>query len=269
MARGGRRDRPIDRGSGVVAEFVDDLRRLRGELSLEEVGRRMGYHSSTVSRRLSPDELPPLEFVRAYVRSCQAEPGPWEERWRKIERVTELETSGATSTMLAVPPDGKRDSLWVRRKPYIVSALAVAGVSAAVWLANVLYGGAPPSQAPVLTALPAGSPPPAAEGRGFAWKIERMTARLSSRQWTLSAPGDVEIWAKLTCPAEVTFYRIALYPTGDSVRFACGSWQYHHWVGVPEGLHHFEVWKVDDGRAVSGEGVLRSSVSLVEQPTRG
>src|SRR5690606_5598590 len=84
MARGGRRDQPIDRSAGPLAEFVDDLRRLRGETSLEEVGRRIGYHPSTVSRRLKPVELPPWRFVESYVRACGADPAGWRPRWEAL-----------------------------------------------------------------------------------------------------------------------------------------------------------------------------------------
>ncbi|YCK35286.1 helix-turn-helix domain-containing protein [Actinomadura sp. ATCC 39365] len=80
MARGGRKDQPIDRSQGPTAEFVDDLRRLRGGVSLQEIGRRMGYHSSTVSRRLNPAELPAWRFVESYVTAC----GPRAGRGRNV-----------------------------------------------------------------------------------------------------------------------------------------------------------------------------------------
>ncbi|MFE3454571.1 helix-turn-helix domain-containing protein [Nonomuraea sp. NPDC059194] len=86
MARGGRKDRPIDREQGPVAEFADDLRQLRGALTLEEIGRRMKYHPSTLSRRLSPNELPPRDFVESYVRACGADPEPWNERWLELHQ---------------------------------------------------------------------------------------------------------------------------------------------------------------------------------------
>lgn len=85
MARSGRRDQPIDRRLGPIAEFVDDLRRLRGDRSLEAIGSRMGYHPSTISRRLNPKELPPWDFVERYVKACGADPGPWRARWRDIQ----------------------------------------------------------------------------------------------------------------------------------------------------------------------------------------
>ncbi|WP_113699539.1 helix-turn-helix domain-containing protein [Nonomuraea lactucae] len=264
MARGGRKDRPIDRSSGPVAELADDLRKLRGTLSLEEVGRRMGYHPSTVSRRLSPADLPPLEFVTAYVTACDGDPGPWEERWREIRRSVETTSAGT-------PPDDT-GPVRPRRKPYILTAIltatAIAGgvaASAALWLPGIRgETGPPPETGP--TALSTTSPGPATTGHGFRWTIERMTLRLLSRQWTQTAPGDIRIWARLTCPRGVTSYRIAVRPDGHTARFACGSWQYHEWAGVPGGRHHFEVWKDDDGHAVSGEGMLSSTVSIVELP---
>ncbi|WP_084965510.1 helix-turn-helix domain-containing protein [Thermoactinospora rubra] len=246
MARGGRRDRPIDRDAGPVAEFVDDLRRLRGALSLQEIGDRMGYHSSTVSRRLSPGERPPLDFVRAYVTACGGDVESWEERWHALEP----EGGG--------PPVGPR-----RARPWwilaVAAAIATAAVAAWLWIVPE----------PTPRAAPATSPSPPAPSHGFTWQIERMLSRLSSRTWSQPAAGRVEIWANLSCPRPGGAYWIALRPGGDPVRFACGSWQYHQWPNVPAGIHHFEVWKDNDGLPLSGEGVLRSTIPIVEQPKAG
>ncbi|WP_433380860.1 hypothetical protein [Streptosporangium sp. CA-115845] len=67
---------------------MDDLRRLRDPLSLEEVGRRMKYHPNILSRRLTPKELPSQKFVHSYVTACGAAPEPWNERWRELARST-------------------------------------------------------------------------------------------------------------------------------------------------------------------------------------
>ncbi|MFI7702707.1 helix-turn-helix domain-containing protein [Nonomuraea sp. NPDC049480] len=255
MARGGRRDRPIDRGSGPVAELADDLRRLRGGLSLEEVGRRMGYHSSTVSRRLSPDELPPLEFVRAYVTACGGDPAPWEERWHQI--------SGAG------PSDDHPEPARRRSRAYAAAAAALAVLAVAATVAWLTIPRSP--QAAPDVASPATGPPPLAAGRGFPWEIERMSVRILSRRFTLSGTGDVEIWANIACPPGTGSYWIALRPIGDPARYACGSWQHHTWPGVQPGTHHFELWKNADSRVVSGRGVLSATVDVVEvspSPTR-
>ncbi|WP_214323962.1 helix-turn-helix domain-containing protein [Nonomuraea sediminis] len=227
-----------------MAGFVDDLRRLRGAMSLQEVGSRMGYHSSTVSRRLNPDELPPLDFVRAYVTACGADPGPWEERWRKIP---------------GQPPD--RPVRHRRRRWVVIGAVAAVAIAVLVAAALRLYGSAAPAVSVATT-----SPAPPKSGAGFSWKITRMVSGLTSRTWSQAASGNIEIWANLGCPGNAISYWIALRPHGETVRFSCGSWQHHRWAEVAAGSHHFEVWKEGDGLALSGEGVLASSTLIVEQP---
>ncbi|MGP4094260.1 helix-turn-helix domain-containing protein [Nonomuraea sp. KM90] len=253
MARGGRRDRPIDRRSGPSAGFVDDLRRLRGAMSLQEIGTRMGYHSSTVSRRLNPDEPPPLDFVRAYVTACGADPGPWEERWRGLtEEMPERQTPNG--------PVRRPRRRWIVLGAVTV-VIVVAGV---VVLAVVLLrpSGSEPSAVSVSTT----SPEPPERGTGFPWRIDRMSTRLTSRTWSQTAEGSIEIWADLACPRSAAPYWIALRPEGEAVRFTCGSWQHHRWERVPPGNHHFEVWKDADGQALSGVGALRASTPIVERP---
>ncbi|MFI6503601.1 helix-turn-helix domain-containing protein [Nonomuraea typhae] len=244
MARGGRKDRPIDRTAGPVAELIDDLRRLRGRLSLEEVGRRMGYHSSTVSRRLSPEDLPPLDFVTAYVTACGQEPGPWEERWRQAEEAQSQEQQED-------PPSPRRPRWWI-----YVLAPAVLLAAGVVWLAAM-------DRTPQAVAAP---PPDPVAGQGFRWTIDHLTVRLLSRRWTMAEPGNVEIWANMACPQGVTSYVIALQPGGQPVRYDCGRWQRYTWTGVARGMHYFEVTKSDDGLVIKGEGLVSSTTKVVEVP---
>ncbi|MEV0386598.1 helix-turn-helix domain-containing protein [Nonomuraea sp. NPDC050643] len=245
-----------------MAGFVDDLRRLRGATSLQEIGSRMGYHSSTVSRRLNPDEPPSLDFVRAYVTACGADPGLWEERWRELMEPSAGSADGLAYRPPAVRPARRRAVLWgVSRRAMLWGGI---GAAAAV-VATLVVVSRPLGPPPPAVSAPASSPAPPAGGAGFPWRIDRMASRLNSHVWSQEAAGSVEIWANLACPRSVTPYWIALRPEGEAVRFTCGSWQHHRWESARPGSHHFEVWKVDDGQALSGEGVLRSSTLIAEQ----
>lgn len=238
MGRGGRKDQPIDREAGPVAEFVDDLRRLRGELSLQEVGRRMRYHSSTISRRLNPGELPPLDFVRSYVSACEADPAAWEARWRELAQE---------------PPPA--------RGPLRLRPLLAAGIAMLVLAAGgifLLRDTGPPD------AKPASGPPQIVPANGFPWQVKNMYKQVTSREWTQQADGDLEVWANLTCPVGTTEYWIALRPGGASARFSCNAWQMHRWSGLRAGRYNFELWKDNDGRAVTGVGAVRSTSPIIQ-----
>ena len=386
MARSGRRDQPIDRRQGPIAEFVDDLRRLRGDRSLEAIGNRMGYHPSTISRRLNPKELPPWDFVERYVKACGADPAPWRERWREVQNAADRArratadtedsageprteharqaaaaadhaTGNPASTGAAAgqdhrdpgtavehaqrgpgeavghptgerrdageagahatgdqrdaagtagPPTGDRpDAAGNEQRPpddaphaaapaertagqgpagsggtagspkppgsgrrkigFLITAAAVAVISIALALHFTSSPGDEKTPRTV-TASPASAPPEPPAGHGFTMRIERMAFRLFSRQWTMTAPGDIELWSNNHCPQGTAHYWVALRPNGEPVRFACNSWQYHKWTGVPAGTYHLETWKEYDGQAIHGSGVLRSSVPIVVHP---
>ncbi|MFD9944757.1 helix-turn-helix domain-containing protein [Nonomuraea sp. NPDC059023] len=254
MSRGGRKDQPIDRETGPVAEFVDDLRRLRGEMSLQEVGQRMRYHSSTISRRLNPAELPPLDFVRSYVEACGGDPDAWEARWRAV--------AGEPGSPPGLPgePAGQppRRGSWRLPLAAALAVVTVAGGSGYLWLSSREPGPA--------NATPASASPPVSPASGFPWKVTNMYKQVTSREWTQHAEGDLEVWANLSCPTGMTEYWIALRPGGASARFECGSWQVHTWTGLRPGRYNFELWKDNDGRAVSGIGVVRSTSSIVQHP---
>ncbi|SEH02370.1 hypothetical protein SAMN05444920_12628 [Nonomuraea solani] len=243
MARGGRKDQPIDRGSGPVAEFVDDLRRLRGELSLQEIGRRMRYHPSTLSRRLNPEEMPPLDFVRSYVTACDGDSVGWETRWRQIAGESPVE-------------EPARRTSW--RLPVAVglALVVVVGGAGYLWLSGGRSG-------PAIAARASASPPVSPDS-GFSWQVKNMYKQVTSREWTQQTDGDLEVWAKLACPSGMTEYWIALRPGGTSARFECNAWQVHTWAGLSAGRYNFELWKENDGRAVSGVGVVRSTSPIVQ-----
>lgn len=246
MSRGGRKDQPIDREAGPVAAFVDDLRRLRGELSLQEVGHRMGYHSSTVSRRLTPAELPALDFVLAYVTACGADRGPWEERWRALKGES-------------VEPEREPGRRLLPIAAAVAVLLIVGGV---VYWWQAVSGGEP---APALAA-PAADAPAVTAANGFPWDVKNMFKQLSSREWTQQADGDLEIWVNISCPAGMTEYWLALRPSGETVRFGCNAGQSYTWAHVPSGRYHFDLWKENNGLPVSGTGVVRSSATIVQHP---
>ncbi|MBX6167894.1 MAG: helix-turn-helix domain-containing protein [Thermobispora bispora] len=394
MARSGRRDQPIDRRLGPIAEFVDDLRRLRGDRSLEAIGSRMGYHPSTISRRLNPKELPPWDFVERYVKACGADPGPWRARWRDIQEAdtarpapaerrdaageppaeqarhvagaAEQATGSQASTGTAPgqdhrstgettehdqrgpgeavgrttgddqkaaghatgdrpvsgeaaqrPAEGRPDAAGAaepatrpyaagnapnspERPPYAavpaehaagqapsgpdgaagsptppgsgrrrigfpvtIAAVAVVSIGLALYFTFTPDDEEPPR---TLTASPTSAPSEPPAGHGFTMRIERMAFRLFSREWTMTAPGDIELWSNNQCPQGTAHYWVALRPNGEPVQFACNSWQYHKWIGVPAGTYHLETWKDHDGNAIHGSGVLRSSVPIVVHP---
>ncbi|WP_067185015.1 hypothetical protein [Microtetraspora niveoalba] len=158
-----------------------------------------------------------------------------------------------------------------RRRALVFGAGGVAAlaVSWAIWQWWPLTGGSggPGAGRPIsVTALPTSAPPDVVPGYGMHLVTKRMAVRLPSRSWSQDARGDIEIWANKTCPPGVAAYWIALRPNGETVRFACGSWQYHKWAGVTAGTHFLEMWKADDGLAIAGESVVRSSVPIVEHP---
>ncbi|MGV9307586.1 helix-turn-helix domain-containing protein [Nonomuraea sp. NPDC003727] len=284
MARGGRKDHPIDREEGPVAEFVDDLRRLRGTLTLEELGRRMRYHPSTLSRRLTPKELPPQEFVDAYVRACGHDPQPWLERRRELgeqpaetqpDNPADIQPDNPAATQpddsAVAPPDAPAVASpppvapWWRRPRYLAPAAAViAALLLGYSLLTPSESGTGPAAA--LLAVPVSGAPQVVKGYGFPTRIDRMAFRIFSPWWTQTAKGDVEFWSYESCPQGTTVYWVAVRPSREAVQFACNTWQYHKWTDVPPGTYQLETWKLHDGQAIKGSGVVRSSVPIVVHP---
>ncbi|MFF5207353.1 helix-turn-helix domain-containing protein [Streptosporangium sp. NPDC000396] len=260
MARGGRKDHPIDREEGPVAEFVDDLRRLRGTLTLEELGRRMRYHPSTLSRRLTPKELPSREFVDSYVRACEHDPEPWLERWRELGR----QPAGTQPDAPAVAPPPTVAPWWKRPRYLAPAAVMIAALLLAYSLFTPSEGGTGPTAA--LLAVPASGAPQVVKGYGFPVRIDRMAFRIFSPWWTQTTAGDVEFWSYKSCPQGTTVYWVAVRPSREAVQFACNAWQYHKWTDVAPGTYQLETWKLHDGQAIKGSGIVRSSVPIVVHP---
>ncbi|MEU5402434.1 helix-turn-helix domain-containing protein [Streptomyces sp. NPDC005963] len=81
----GRREAPIDPGSGPVQEFASHLRALRreaGGLTYRVMAKSAGYSVTTLSRAASGEQLPSLPVALAYARACGGDPTEWEARWR-------------------------------------------------------------------------------------------------------------------------------------------------------------------------------------------
>ena len=81
----GRPERPIDPAAGPVAEFADELRKLRekaGRPSYRELARRASFSVTVLSEAAGGRSLPTLQVVRGYVRACGGDVPEWEERWR-------------------------------------------------------------------------------------------------------------------------------------------------------------------------------------------
>ncbi|MFE6776682.1 WD40 repeat domain-containing protein [Streptomyces sp. NPDC057702] len=85
----GRREEPLDPGSGPVQAFAHALRELRrgaGGPTYRDLARRAGYAVTTLSQAAAGERLPSLEVTLAYVRACGADPAGWEERWHQARR---------------------------------------------------------------------------------------------------------------------------------------------------------------------------------------
>jgi hypothetical protein len=102
---------PLPEDPDDVAGFVRALRSVKlwaGDPSLEELRRRTGVASSTLSDALSPRrrQMPSLDLVRVLVRACGADPAQvdgWERAWRRLRERTDT-AAGATPTAPPASP---------------------------------------------------------------------------------------------------------------------------------------------------------------------
>ncbi|MBF6209455.1 helix-turn-helix transcriptional regulator [Nocardia puris] len=81
----GRREKPIDAGSGPVAAFASDLRKLRaaaGNPSYRQLASAALYSPSVLSDAAGGHRLPTLPVTLAFARACGGDPDEWEQRWR-------------------------------------------------------------------------------------------------------------------------------------------------------------------------------------------
>jgi hypothetical protein len=83
----GRREKPLDSGSGPLAAFAGDLRKLRVAAGSPSYRRMAGlalYSPSVLSEAASGHRLPTLAVTMAFVRVCGGDVADWEHRWREI-----------------------------------------------------------------------------------------------------------------------------------------------------------------------------------------
>jgi WD40 repeat protein len=83
----GRPERPVDPAAGPVAEFANELRKLReeaGRPSYRELSRRASFSVTVLSEAAGGRSLPTLAVVREYVRACGGDVAEWDERWRRV-----------------------------------------------------------------------------------------------------------------------------------------------------------------------------------------
>jgi tetratricopeptide (TPR) repeat protein len=97
----GRRERPLDPGTGLLKEFAAELRQLRQAVGLPSyrvLSRRAGYSPSALASAAAGNAVPSLAVVLAYVGACHGDLVAWERRWHELdaeltrERETEVET---------------------------------------------------------------------------------------------------------------------------------------------------------------------------------
>lgn len=115
----GRPERPVNPGSGPVAELAAALRELRrtaGKPSYRRLATRAHFSPATLARAAAGNTLPSLEVTLAYATACGAQRGMWEQRWRQARdqaegarladhhgRVAGLESGGASERALPRP----------------------------------------------------------------------------------------------------------------------------------------------------------------------
>ena len=101
----GRPESPLDPGTGPVAQFAAELRKLRAEAgspTYRVMAQRAGQGTSTLSQAAGGERLPTLPVVLAYVRACGGDPEEWEERWRQA--AAEAAAKPRTADEDAEPP---------------------------------------------------------------------------------------------------------------------------------------------------------------------
>lgn len=81
--RPGRPQKPIDIRNGAVADFAEELRRLRkrADLTVQELAQRAHCSTGAVSSAASGRTLPSWQITRAYLAGCGEDPAEWQQRW--------------------------------------------------------------------------------------------------------------------------------------------------------------------------------------------
>lgn len=138
-------------GSGLLADFVADLARLRrdaGQPSLRKMAEKAHYSHTALSSVLAGTRLPSLELTLAFVRACGADEDVWRERWNRQSALLNgaaplgaaAPAAPTTATRpVAVPPRPRR-SRWAR-----LAAAAIAAIVALTIVAVAVprFGGDP------------------------------------------------------------------------------------------------------------------------------
>lgn len=77
-------EKPIDIRNGAVADFAEELRRLRkrADLTVQELAQRAHCSTGAVSSAASGRTLPSWQIARAYLVGCGEDPAKWQERWK-------------------------------------------------------------------------------------------------------------------------------------------------------------------------------------------
>lgn len=146
----------MDPGGGPLAEFADDLRRLRtqaGNMPYRALAKRAGYSASTLSVAASGTMLPSLEVTLAYVQVCGGDTEAWRARWHQVagqlsRLVNDLppaeagEAAGLSvdrtrlGATTAGPGTRRRRRTWWFVPTTITAALLLILAAAVYWLAN-------------------------------------------------------------------------------------------------------------------------------------
>ncbi|MFC9602483.1 helix-turn-helix domain-containing protein [Streptomyces niveus] len=82
----GRREVPVDPGTGPVQRFAFELRKLRteaGGITYRVLADRAGYSITTLSQAAGGEQLPTLPVALAYAVACGGDGAVWEARWRQ------------------------------------------------------------------------------------------------------------------------------------------------------------------------------------------
>lgn len=80
---GGRKERMLDPGSGPLAAFALDLRRLRSDagLTYRQMASVAKYSHNALSQAAGGQRLPSLEVTLAYAKACGGDSRLWERHW--------------------------------------------------------------------------------------------------------------------------------------------------------------------------------------------
>ncbi len=79
----GRPEKPIVTRDGAVADFAEELRRLRkqADLTVQKLAQRAHCSTGAISSAASGRALPSWQIARAYIAGCGQDPEDWQERW--------------------------------------------------------------------------------------------------------------------------------------------------------------------------------------------